>query len=268
VTDQARPDQWMASRFRVLVVSGRTTVQALFADIARQSRGAVGLIVLAMDARAVAEASDALASASVVVVDASIDRAEAVAVCEAVRADEPRVPISAVFCCPHSAAAADLRGLLAAGVGGLVDLQLAADETLRVLQGIARGQGAFHLQMAAGSNTSLLELLARERATDALSDHDRGLLRLVALGLTDHEIGRQLYLSHHTVKHRIDRLRRRVHARNRIQLAAWAGSQDALRVEGGGAPDSDADAPEVSPVARVPGQGPGVDGRDALHRPG
>jgi DNA-binding NarL/FixJ family response regulator len=51
----------------------------------------------------------------------------------------------------------------------------------------------------------------------------------VALGLTDHEIGRRLSLSHHTVKHRIDRLRRRVHAKNRVQLAAWAGRQDALR---------------------------------------
>jgi DNA-binding NarL/FixJ family response regulator len=55
----------------------------------------------------------------------------------------------------------------------------------------------------------------------------------VAAGLTDHEIGRQLYLSHHTVKHRIDRLRRRVRARNRIQLAAWAGGQEALRGDPG-----------------------------------
>jgi len=95
---------------------------------------------------------------------------------------------------------------------------------------VARGQGAFHLQMAAGSSTSLVELLANQSGADELSDHDLGLLRLVAAGLTDHEIGRQLFLSHHTVKHRIDRLRQRVHARNRIQLAAWAGSHEALRV--------------------------------------
>jgi DNA-binding NarL/FixJ family response regulator len=158
-----------------------------------------------------------------------VDPAEAVAVAEAVRGERARLPISAVFCCPHSATAADLRGLLAAGVRALLDLQLSSEETLRVLHGVARGQGAFHLQLAAGSSTSLSTLFADESRGDALSDPDLGLLRLVALGLTDHEIGRQLYLSHHTVKHRIDRLRRRVKARNRIQLAAWAGSQEALR---------------------------------------
>jgi DNA-binding NarL/FixJ family response regulator len=118
--------------------------------------------------------------------------------------------------------------LLAAGVQGLVDLQLAADETVRVLRGVARGQGTFHLQMAAGSSTSLVELLAEER-TSELSEADIELLRLVAAGLTDHEIGRQLFLSHHTVKHRIDRMRQRVGARNRVQLAAWAGGLDAVR---------------------------------------
>jgi DNA-binding NarL/FixJ family response regulator len=133
-----------------------------------------------------------------------------------------------VFCCPHAATATALRGLLAAGAQGLVDLQLSADDTLRVLRGIARGQGTFHLQMVAGSRTSLVELLANERTND-LSEPDVSLLRLVAAGLTDHEIGRQLYLSHHTVKHRIDRLRRRVGARNRVQLAAWAGGLEAVR---------------------------------------
>jgi len=138
-----------------------------------------------------------------------------------------------VFCCPHAVTSADLRGLLAAGVEGLMDLQLSAAETLRVLRGLARGQGAFHLQMVAGSNTSLVQLLAKERDS-GLSEPDLGLLRLVAEGLTDHEIGQELYLSPHTVKHRIDRLRQRVSARNRIQLAAWAASQVTLRADPGG----------------------------------
>ena len=213
------------SEFRVVVATSRPTVRAFFDVLARSESRGVVVTVLPLHARAVAAASEALAAASVGVVDASIDPAEAVAACEAMRAHDADLPITAVFCCPHSATAADLRGLLAAGVGGLLDLQLSAEETVRVLRGVARGQGVFHLQLAAGSSTSLSELFASEPADTALSDHDVGLLRLVALGLTDHEIGRKLYLSHHTVKHRIDRLRRRVNARNRVQLAAWAGGQ-------------------------------------------
>jgi two-component system, NarL family, response regulator DevR len=220
--------------FGVVAISSRPTVQAFFTEIGRQQEPSVAMTSLPLDTCAVAAAFDAVAAADVAVVDASVDRADTIAVCETLRAMRPRLPISAVFCCPHSATSADLRGLLAAGVQALVDLQLSAADTLRVLRGVARGQGAFHLQVAAGSRLTLVELLGDDRGEEVLTDHDLGLLRLVAAGLTDHEIGRQLYLSHHTVKHRIDRLRRRVRARNRIQLAAWAGSQEALRVGRGG----------------------------------
>jgi DNA-binding NarL/FixJ family response regulator len=226
------------------VVTSRALVRSFFAEIARQDPRFEATFV-ALSSTVVADASAALRTASVAVVDASTDPAEAVAVADAIVAERPKLPISAVFCCPHAATAADLRGLLAAGVGGLLDLQLSAEETLRVLRGVARGQGAFHIQLAAGSSTSLSKLFAADSRTDELSDHDLGLLRLVALGLTDHEIGRQLYLSHHTVKHRIDRLRRRVHARNRIQLAAWAGGQPALREDPGVGSSSDAYATQV-----------------------
>ena len=49
------------------------------------------------------------------------------------------------------------------------------------------------------------------------------LLELVALGLPDHEIGRRLHLSPHTVKHQIEDLRTALRVRNRTELAAWAG---------------------------------------------
>jgi two-component system response regulator DevR len=230
VADDDRLGPRTTGEFGVAAFTGRTTVHALLSEMDRQSEAPVAITFLPLDSSLVAGAAEALARADVAVVDGSIDRAEAIAVCEALREARAGLPISAVFCCPHSATAADLRGLLAAGVEGLLDLQLSPADTLRVLRGIARGQGAFHLQMAAGSSTSLVELLAKQDGAEELSDPDIGLLRLVAAGLTDHEIGRQLYLSHHTVKHRIDRLRHRVHARNRIQLAAWAASHEALRV--------------------------------------
>jgi DNA-binding NarL/FixJ family response regulator len=222
--------------FRVAAFTGRTTVQALLSEMARQSEAPTAVTFLPLDANRVGDPAEVIAGAAVAVVDGSIDRTEAVAVCEALRRARAALPISAVFCCPHAATAADLRGLLAAGVEGLLDLQLSPADTLHVLRGVARGQRAFHLQIAASSSTSLVELLAKE--SEELSDDDRGLLRLVAAGLTDQEIGRKLYLSHHTVKHRIERLRHRVHARNRIQLAAWAGSHEALRAAGDGSPSA------------------------------
>jgi DNA-binding NarL/FixJ family response regulator len=213
------------SEFHVLVVTSHPMVRAFFADTGRQGEDSVRITVLALDSRAVAAARDPLATASVAAVDASIDPTEALAVCKAIRADRPTLPITALFCCAHSATATDLRALLAAGVDGLLDLQLSAHVTLHVLRDVARGARVLHVEIAA---ETLLGLLTGKKHATQLSDDDLGLLRLIMLGLTDHEIGRQLYLSHHTIKHRIDRLRRRVHAKNRIQLAAWAGAQPAL----------------------------------------
>jgi DNA-binding NarL/FixJ family response regulator len=248
VSDSHEPNEpRKANHFGVVALSGRPTVRAFFADIGRVHDEAVSVTLLALDPRAVVAAEDRLSEASIAVVDASVERSDAIAVCVALRARHAKLPITAVFCCPHAATSTDLRGLLGAGVEGLMDLQLSAAETLRVLRGVARGQGAFHLQMAAGSSTSLVELLAKERDSE-LTDHDLGLLRLVAAGLTDHEIGQQLYLSPHTVKHRIDRLSQRVRARNRIQLAAWAASQVALRG------DPIASSHAAAPLGELPAQ--------------
>jgi DNA-binding NarL/FixJ family response regulator len=60
---------------------------------------------------------------------------------------------------------------------------------------------------------------------------------LVALGLPDNEIGLRMCLSRHTIKHRIERLCRRHHARNRVQLAAVAGRLERSR-NGGPPPPS------------------------------
>jgi DNA-binding NarL/FixJ family response regulator len=220
--------------FSVVVLSGRAIVQAMFTDLGRRRRDAVSVTVLPMSAGAIAGASDVLGTASVAVLDASVSAPEALAACEALRAECPSLPVAAVFCCPHSTSAADLRALLVAGADGLLDLELPADETLRMLRDIARGQGTCHLQLAADSSTSLRDFLSNEPVNENLSERDLGILRLVTLGYTDQEIGRELFLSHHTVKHRIDRLRRQVGARNRIQLAAWAGGQATLRSDGNG----------------------------------
>jgi DNA-binding NarL/FixJ family response regulator len=73
-------------------------------------------------------------------------------------------------------------------------------------------------------------LFNHQHPEEPLSDDDLTLLGLVALGMSDHEIGVRMCLSRHTIKHRIERMRRRQHARNRVQLAAVAAR---LEISGG-----------------------------------
>ena len=63
-----------------------------------------------------------------------------------------------------------------------------------------------------------------DRSRPPLSCREVTLVTLVARGLSNDEIGRAMYLSAHTVKHGVERLSHKLGVRNRVELAAWAGS--------------------------------------------
>jgi DNA-binding NarL/FixJ family response regulator len=170
----------------------------------------------------------AVLTASVLLVDAATDPAAALEVCGQLRARREDLRIVILFCCPHAASSESLRPFLEEGIGSFLDLQLSSEQTVAALRTIARGEDVVRLQLSREASTQLFG----GQATDGrLSSDDLTLMGLVALGLTDTEIGAEMCLSRHTIKHRIERLCRRQHARNRVQLAAVAG-----RLERSGGP--------------------------------
>ena len=201
-------------------------MEAFFASIGGRSSDAVSTTTLDVSASAVARASRAVMTASVALVDASCERTEALDVCRELRVLRADMRIGILFCCPHAASPESLRPFLAAGIGSFLDLQLSAEQTLAALRGIARGEAVVRMQLSEETSTALFN---GQSTDEQLSPEDLVLLRLVALGYTDAEIGREMCLSHHTIKHRIERLRSRVQARNRIQLAAFAGRMETAR---------------------------------------
>jgi DNA-binding NarL/FixJ family response regulator len=158
--------------------------------------------------------------ADVAVIDASLDPRTAVELCRELREREPALPVAALVCCPHALTPWDLGALLDAGVGGVLDLRAQADEARRAILDVAGGGAVFHLQLPRGSGRLLDDVFGASRI---LRQTQVPLLELVARGLSDHELGRRLHLSPHTIKHHIEQLRRDVGARNRTELAAWAG---------------------------------------------
>lgn len=228
----------MGSEFVIVVATGRPSVGAFFTAMgARQSRG-ISATTFDVSTAAVERASRAVMDAAVAVVDASLDPVEGLAVCRELRARRADLRIGVLFCCPHAATPESLRPFLSAGIGSFLDLQLSTEQMLAALRGIARGEDVFRLQLTEDSSTVLFNGHSEDKR---LSDDDLVLLRLVALGLSDREIGTQMCLSRHTIKHRIERLRRRQHARNRIQLAAFAARLE--RAQGAGPHEHPASAP-------------------------
>jgi DNA-binding NarL/FixJ family response regulator len=226
----SQPRKAGANEFRFVVVTGRPVLGAFFATLSARASSGVLTTTVDLSESAVARASRTFADASVALVDGSIDAGEALEVCGQLRTQRADLRIGVLFCCPHAATLETMRLFLAVGIGSFLDLQLSAEQMLAALRGIARGETVVRLQLNEQTSAGLLN---GHRTDEELSADDLALLQLVALGSTDLEIGVQMCLSHHTVKHRIERLRRRLHARNRVQLAAYAGRMERAHSHGG-----------------------------------
>jgi DNA-binding CsgD family transcriptional regulator len=57
---------------------------------------------------------------------------------------------------------------------------------------------------------------------EPLTDRELDVVRLVALGRTNAEIAAGLYVSLSTVKTHLSSVQLKLHARNRVEIAAWA----------------------------------------------
>ena len=63
---------------------------------------------------------------------------------------------------------------------------------------------------------------ARGRAPDGLSSREAQILRLVARGLSNREIGRTLFISEHTAANHIRSILRKTGCANRTEAASYA----------------------------------------------
>ena len=206
MADRARP----ITDLRLLLVTHRPALRAVFATVAHT----VDAIALAPDTVAtMAERAD------VVVIDCAGDPVAAARIAETLTERRPEVPLAGLVCCSQSLTPWNLRRLISSGVTSLLDLHGDAEETARALRSVADGGSVLSLHRRDHRAFFRDTLIGG----DARGEVDLHLLELVAQGLPDHVIGQRLFLSPHTVKKHIEQLRDQVGARNRIELAAWAG---------------------------------------------
>jgi DNA-binding NarL/FixJ family response regulator len=210
---------------------GPSDLHVLLATI----RPAVRSFFETLDVRVAPIAGDAppetAAGGDVAVVDVALDPLGATDLCRRLHEQLPKLPIVALVCCPQALAPWNLRGLFAVGVSSVIDLRANRDDTRIALLSAARGETVLQVQLSRGGAALLQDVFSVRPARRQLQFH---LLELVALGLPDHEIGRRLHLSPHTVKHSIESLWTAVGVRNRTELAAWAGRNGFYETAGSG----------------------------------
>jgi DNA-binding NarL/FixJ family response regulator len=120
----------------------------------------------------------------------------------------------------------NLYGALRSGASGLLVLDTEPDELLRAVRVLAGG-GA---QLSPLATRRLLEEFASRpdpqrsypEVFDELTARERHIVSLVALGLTNAEIAKQLVVSPATVKTHVSRAMLKLHVRDRAKLVALA----------------------------------------------
>lgn len=121
----------------------------------------------------------------------------------------------------------DLMQALRLGAQGYVLKGVGAEELVRILQDVAGGRS----HVAPGLAGRILATMRNQRAGTPtapanpladLSKREEDILRLVAQGMSNREVGLKLDLQEKTVKHYMTSILQKLHLRNRVEAAMLA----------------------------------------------
>ena len=115
----------------------------------------------------------------------------------------------------------DLLTAFKVGAQGYILKGVSARELTNIIRAVAGGEVYVSPSLAAG----MLMEMSRGRPPDPLTElteRERGILQLVAEGLTNREIGERLHLAEKTIKHYMTNVLGKLHVRSRVEAALLA----------------------------------------------
>jgi len=116
----------------------------------------------------------------------------------------------------------DIMAALKAGAKGYVLKGVGSAALVEIMQGIANGESYVSPSLAARLLTEMRLRPPPALADDPLStltEREEQILRLVAQGMSNKEVGRKLDLQEKTIKHHMTRILEKLHVRNRTEAA-------------------------------------------------
>jgi DNA-binding NarL/FixJ family response regulator len=116
----------------------------------------------------------------------------------------------------------DIMAALKAGAKGYVLKGVGSAALVEIMQGIANGESYVSPSLAARLLTEMRLRPPPSLADDPLStltEREEQILRLVAQGMSNKEVGRKLDLQEKTIKHHMTRILEKLHVRNRTEAA-------------------------------------------------
>lgn len=207
----------MSQIIRVLVVDDHTIVR----------KGIRALLAEIADLEVVGEAADgqeAIVQADrlhpdVILMDLAMPRMDGI---EATRQIKLRQPESRVLVMTSFATDEKVLPAIKSGALGYLLKESAPADLIQAIRQIHRGESSLHPVIARKVLQEIAHPLNRPPTTDPLTEREVEVLRLVAQGLGNQDIGGKLHISEATVRTHVSNIMSKLYLANRVQAALYA----------------------------------------------
>ena len=220
----------MMKRSRVLLVDDH----ALF------RRGLEMVLGQEEDIAVVGEAGDgseALALAreltpDIVLMDIRMPRRGGIEACTAIK---DVVPSTKIIMLTISDEEADLYEAIRAGASGYLLKEISIDEVATAIRAVAGGQSLISPSMASKLLTEFASMIKRgdgrqQVPAPRLTDRELEVLKLVARGLNNRDIAKELYISENTVKNHVRNILEKLQLHSRMEAVVYAVREKLLEI--------------------------------------
>jgi DNA-binding NarL/FixJ family response regulator len=155
----------------------------------------------------------------VAVLDVRLPDGNGVSVCREIRSRMPQVGCLMLTSFGDDEALFDA---IMAGAAGYVLKQIRGTDLIGAVRTVASGRSLLDPEAASRVMTRMREQAARSDPLAALTGPERRILELIGEGLTNRQIGEQLFLAEKTVKNYVSALFAKLGIERRTQAAAYA----------------------------------------------
>ena len=191
------------------------------------------------DIEVVGEASDGaeavdLASAllpDIVLMDVRMPRRSGIEACTAIK---DVVPSAKIVMLTISDDEVDLYDAIKAGASGYLLKEISIDEVAAAIRSVAGGQSLISPSMASKLLTEFATMIKKgdeqQLPAPRLTDRELEVLKLVARGLNNRDIAKELFISENTVKNHIRNILEKLQLHSRMEAVVYAVREKLLEI--------------------------------------
>ncbi len=229
-TTTAPPTRGPGEPIRVLVVDDHALFRRGLQMVLEQEEDIEVVGEAGDGAEAVERASDEMPD--IVLMDVRMPKRGGIDACTAIK---DAVPSAKIIMLTISDEEADLYDAIKAGASGYLLKEISIEEVAAAIRAVNEGQSLISPSMASKLLTEFASMIKRtddrqQVPTPRLTDREMEVLKLVAKGLNNRDIAKQLFISENTVKNHIRNILEKLQLHSRMEAVVYAVREKLLEI--------------------------------------